>query len=85
VGVAGFERHPKEYSPRHADQRPTITKQPYTQISAEAVDEHELCAVGAVNYRDGNRVFRETGFFRIYDESSGSFIAPNNSEFEYQD
>jgi hypothetical protein len=86
----GLNATPKSIHPVTliSGQRYTFTvtaKQPYTEISAEAVDEHELCAVGAVNYRDGNRVFRETGFFRIYDESSGSFIAPNNSEFEYQD
>jgi hypothetical protein len=68
-------------------QRHTFTvtaKQPYKEIAAAAVDEHELCAVGAVNYRDGNRVSRETGFFRIYDEASKSFIVCN-CEFEYQD
>lgn len=55
------------------------------EIAADAVDGRELCAVGAVNYRDGNKVSRETGFFRVYDEASKRFIAPNNTEFEYQD
>jgi hypothetical protein len=58
------------------------TKDPYT-TAADTFD--ELCAVGAVNYRDGNRASRETGFFRIYDESCKRFIAPKNTEFEYQD
>jgi hypothetical protein len=56
-----------------------------TEIAADASGEHELCAVGAVNYRDGNRVSRETGFFRIFDQESKCFIAPNTTEFEYQD
>jgi hypothetical protein len=55
------------------------------EIAADALDAHELCAVGAVNYRDGNKVSRETGFFRIYDESSKRFIVPDNTECEYQD
>ena len=88
----GLNATPKNIHPITliSGQRRTFTvtaNKPYTdaEIAADALDEHELCAVGAVNYRDGNRVSRETGFFRIYDESSRRFIAPNNTEFEYQD
>jgi hypothetical protein len=66
----------------------TVTaNKPHTdaEISVDALGDHELCAVGAVNYRDGNRVSRETGFFRVYHDGTKSFIAPQDSEFEYQD
>jgi len=88
----GLNATPKNIHPVTliSGQRHTFTvtaKTPHTdaEIAADTLDEHELCAVGAVNYRDGNRVSRETGFFRIYDETSKRFIAPNNTEFEYQD
>jgi hypothetical protein len=88
----GLSATPKTIHPVRliSGQRHTFTvtaNKPNTdaEIAADPPDEHELCAVGAVNYRDGNRVFRETGFFRIYDESSKRFIAPKDSEFEYQD
>jgi hypothetical protein len=88
----GLNATPKNIHPVTliSGQRHTFTvtaNRPYTdaEIVADALDEHELCAVGAVNYRDGNRVSRETGFFRIYDESRKRFIAPDNTEFEYQD
>jgi hypothetical protein len=50
---------------------------------ADAAGLHELCAVGEIRYRDGNGIVRETGFFRVYDPISKSFI-PRQSE-EYQD
>jgi hypothetical protein len=88
----GLDATPKNIHPVTliSGQRHTFTvtaKNPYsdTDIAADSFDEHELCAVGAVNYRDGNRVSRETGFFRIYEESSKRFVALKNTEFEYQD
>jgi len=52
---------------------------------ADAWGVHELCALGAIRYRDGNGVNRETGFFRIYNEGSKRFITSTDSEDEYQD
>jgi hypothetical protein len=43
------------------------------ETAADTLNGHELCVVGAVNYMDGNRVSRETGFFRIYDESRSAY------------
>lgn len=88
----GLNATPKNIHPVTliSGQRRTFTvtaNTPYkgAETVADALDEHELCAVGAVNYRDGNRVSRETGFFRIYDKNSKRFVAPSNTEFEYQD
>jgi hypothetical protein len=52
---------------------------------SDACDNQQLCAVGIIRYIDGNGIVRETGFFRIYDNGSKSFVASKNNEEEYQD
>ncbi len=54
------------------------------EIFAEAFDASELCAVGCIQYRDGNGRLLETGFLRIHD-GQGNFLPSNNPEDEYQD
>ena len=57
-----------------------------TVMFADAVGDHQLCAVGAIRYRDGNGRQRETAFFRIYDEESDSFTTPaKDADNDYQD
>jgi hypothetical protein len=52
---------------------------------SDACGNQQLCAVGAIGYTDGNGIARETGFFRIYDNGSKSFVASKNDGEEYQD
>ena len=54
------------------------------EIFAEAMDNSELCAVGCIQYRDGNGRLLETGFLRIHD-GQGNFLPSDNPEDEYQD
>jgi hypothetical protein len=54
------------------------------EIFAEAIDDSELCAVGCIQYRDGNGRLLETGFLRIHD-GQGNFLPSDNPEDEYQD
>ena len=54
------------------------------EIFAEAMDDSELCAVGCIQYRDGNGRLLETGFLRIHD-GQGNFLPSDNPEDEYQD
>jgi hypothetical protein len=55
-----------------------------SQIWADTHDQIQTVARGAIEYRDGNGVLRETGFCRILD-SFGTFHASKNPEEEYQD
>jgi hypothetical protein len=55
-------------------------------IFQEALDGHQLCAVGVVRYKDGNGVARDTGFFRVLDDDGEAFVlSPHDAEMEYQD
>jgi hypothetical protein len=66
----------------------TVTaKKPYTDmdILGDATDTYELCAFGVIRYQDATGILRETGFFRVYDADSESFVPSNKQEDEYQD
>lgn len=54
------------------------------QIFDEAFQPSELCAVGCIQYRDGNERLLETGFLRTYD-GQRNFLPSDNPEDEYQD
>jgi len=54
------------------------------EIFIDVMEEPELCAVGCIQYRDGNGRLLETGFLRIHD-GHGNFLPSNNPEDEYQD
>jgi hypothetical protein len=49
---------------------------------ADAAGTQDVCAVGEIRYRDRFGAFRETGFFRVYDRQSQSFIALPEEEYE---
>jgi hypothetical protein len=54
------------------------------EIWADTNDQIQTVAQGAIEYRDGNGVLRETGFSRILDKF-GTFHFSKNPEEEYQD
>jgi hypothetical protein len=55
-------------------------------IFRDAWDNHQLCAVGVVRYKDGNGIGRDTGFFRVLDDDGEKFVlSPHDAEMEYQD
>jgi hypothetical protein len=60
---------------------------PYTDlhILADALDIYDWCAVGEIKYNDDNGVTRETGFCRIYNDTTKRFISSPNADEEYQD
>jgi len=53
-------------------------------IFQEATQNVELCAVGVIQYRDGNGRLLETAFLRI-DSGPEGFVPSKNPEDEYQD
>jgi hypothetical protein len=55
-------------------------------IFRDTWDDHQLCAVGVVRYKDGNGVARHTGFFRVLADDGERFVlSPHDAEMEYQD
>jgi hypothetical protein len=54
------------------------------EIFAAAMEESELCAVGCIQYRDGNGRLLETAFLRVESGANG-FVPSKNAEDEYQD
>jgi hypothetical protein len=87
----GLDTEPKEISPiallSGERYEHTITaKKPVSDLDlfGDITDTFELCAVGAVRYRDGNGITRETAFFRIWHEGEG-FKVSKNDQGEYQD
>ena len=60
---------------------------PYTDqdIADDAMESIELCVFGAIRYRDGSGIARETGFFRILDSESEKFIPSKDKGEEYED
>ena len=66
-------------------QRHTFTITAKYETFSNTRDAQEICAVGAIRYRDDDGVVRESGFFRVYNKSSGTFVASKNEEEEYQD
>jgi hypothetical protein len=63
-------------------------RHPYgdAEISEDAFDEIEVCAVGGIKYRDGIGILRETAFFRVHTGVRDSFVvSPNDAEMNYQD
>jgi hypothetical protein len=70
---------------RHTFTITAKTPDTFDEKFSDACGNQQLCAVGAVRYTDGNGIARETGFFRVYDNSSKSFAASKNNEEEYQD
>lgn len=56
-----------------------------TQTFAERSDQILTITQGAIEYRDGNGISRETGFSRTFDRRSRTFRASENPEEEYQD
>jgi hypothetical protein len=66
----------------------TVTaKRPYgdAEIFSDATGASELCAFGAIRYRDDNDVLRETGYFRVYDSERDAFLPSKDESEEYQD
>jgi hypothetical protein len=49
---------------------------------ADAAGTQDICAVGEIRYRDRFGAYRETGFFRVYDPQSKSFIPIPEEEYE---
>jgi hypothetical protein len=88
----GVDGSPKRIEPitLASGQRHVFTvrsKNPHsdTEILADALDVEETCLVGVIRYRDENDVLRETGYFRILDQGSDTFVRSKNDEDEYSD
>jgi hypothetical protein len=54
-------------------------------IFDDVMESIELCVFGAIRYRDGSGIARETGFFRVLDSKSEKFIPSEDEGEEYQD
>lgn len=63
----------------------TVTCKSQHSAFDETFGEYKLYLVGEIRYRDSNGVIRETGFFRVYDESLREFTPSKTDEGEYQD
>ena len=91
--IPGLETSPLDTPDDNLDKRPASYLHDNSQKLPDTFDEkfsdacgnQQLCAVGAVRYIDGNGIARALGFFRVYDNSSKSFVASKNNEEEYQD
>jgi hypothetical protein len=88
----GADGSPKTIDPirlisgeRRTFEVPAKTAYTEAEIFADAIDAEEICAFGAIRYRDDNGIMRDTGFFRIYDPKSERFVPSNDPGEEYQD
>jgi hypothetical protein len=55
-------------------------------VSKSAWPGRQICAVGKLRYSDGNRICRDTGFFRVLDDHGVNFVvSKHDAEMEYQD
>lgn len=91
-GISALDASPKTISPvtlisgqRHTFEITAENPDTFDEKFSDACGNQQLCAVGIIRYIDGNGIARETGFFRIYDNGSKSFVASKNNEEEYQD
>ena len=93
LGVYGWRRpgidaSPKEITPVtvKSGERFVLTATCKSQVGKMGVLEtDEICAVGAVKYRDAIDTVRETGFFRVFEPANGRFIIEENEDGEYVD
>lgn len=90
--IPGLDASPKKIQPitlisgqRHIFKVTAKNPDTFDENFPIACGNQQLCAAGAVRYTDGNGIARETGFFRVYDNGSKSFVASKNNEEEYQD
>lgn len=87
----GIDASPKPIDPVTLDSGDryvikVTAKKPISDIDifGDAMDTYELCALGAVRYRDRNNLTRETAFFRISGDRK-SFKMSGDQVDEYQD